>query len=262
MQGVRYYFNGSNENIEIKECSSALHSTKAHFHDEISVGLIERGECRSKIGGVSYEFKDKTLLVIPPEIVHNCSPYDIGQWDFKMLYINSQWFEDSFGVDTTKLSVFCKRLDNGSFAQIAEIFENMNEYRSSLEDEAEFLMKLSNVMSMNKVDREKDVTQGMRKLREYIHSNYLQGLMLEDLERVSGLSKYCLMREYKKHYGMSPHQYITALRINHSKAIMKKDISILEAALQSGFYDQSHFTKSFKKYLGLTPLAYKNSIKL
>jgi AraC-like DNA-binding protein len=84
--------------------------------------------------------------------------------------------------------------------------------------------------------------------------------MLQDLVNISGLSKYYLIRKFEQEYGISPHQYLTSLRINHARKIMRRNKNISDVALEAGFYDQSHFTKTFKEHTGITPMKYLNDI--
>jgi len=80
---------------------------------------------------------------------------------------------------------------------------------------------------------------------------------LDDLERVSGINKFHLIRLFKDEFGIPPHMYQTLLRINYAKRQLRKQKQITEVALEAGFYDQSHFHKVFKSHTGITPEKYE-----
>ena len=94
-------------------------------------------------------------------------------------------------------------------------------------------------------------------IKEYLNENYLKDIMLDDLAKIAHVSKYYLIRKFNDCYGLSPHQYITNLRINYSKKLLKNKKDFADIAIESGFYDQSHFIKCFKEYTGVTPMKYK-----
>ena len=85
----------------------------------------------------------------------------------------------------------------------------------------------------------------------------MKNIRLNDLAKIANISKYYLIRKFNNCYGLSPHQYITNLRINHAKKLLKNKMDFASIAIESGFYDQSHFTKCFKEYTGVTPMKYK-----
>jgi AraC-like DNA-binding protein len=67
------------------------------------------------------------------------------------------------------------------------------------------------------------------------------------------MSPFHLLREFKKHVGFPPHAYLTHIRIQKARHMLKGPTPIAEVALQTGFCDQSQFTKRFKQVVGTTP---------
>lgn len=262
MQGVRYYFGSTNGNIEIKKCTNSIHSSKAHFHNEISLGLVETGSCKSEIYGKAYELAEKTMLIIPPKLVHKCSPYDYKTWKFKMLYINCEWFKNAFNSDKLDMKFSCTRINQKMFGNVIELFQDIERNNISIEAETKLLQYVYKLMSSGNSDKyEKELLKRVNSkkidlIKEYLNENYLRDITLDDIVKVSGISKYYLIRQFEESQGLSPHKYITNLRINHAKKLLKKAVDFTEIALESGFYDQSHFIKYFKEYTGVTPMKY------
>jgi AraC-like DNA-binding protein len=81
-------------------------------------------------------------------------------------------------------------------------------------------------------------------------------LALSDLCALTGLSKYHLLHIFTLQKGISPYNYLITVRINNAKKLLEQGIPLIEAAMRTGFSDQSHFTNYFKKYIGLTPKQY------
>ena len=97
---------------------------------------------------------------------------------------------------------------------------------------------------------------------EYIslhHDEKLTNQMLADL---CNLSESTFTRYFNKLFNMSPAVYIAKHRVNHAKILLEQsNLSITEIAQETGFFDSSHFNRTFKKIIGITPLSYKNTHK-
>ena len=75
--------------------------------------------------------------------------------------------------------------------------------------------------------------------------------------RYSGLSKSTLLRAFTKSKGITPYRYLEIIRINKAKQLLEKGILPIDAAIQTGFSDQSHFTNYFSSFIGLAPGVYR-----
>jgi transcriptional regulator GlxA family with amidase domain len=78
--------------------------------------------------------------------------------------------------------------------------------------------------------------------------------------------KITFIREFKRNIGLAPHHFQIQNRIRQAKHLLTQDdnVNITEVALATGFCDQSHFTKCFKRIVGLTPSQYieaQNSVE-
>lgn len=266
MRGIRYLFSPDYKNIEIKKCSSSLHSTKAHLHDELSVVLVEKGNFVIELFGRSYIQNEKSILVIPAKVVHKCIPVDLNNWNIRMIYIDTTWIEKIFDIPSTEVKFMYKELDNISYNKIRRIFSVIESFDKSVKSESEMLELISSILFFPR-EKYKEISNTIQQIKvlniikEFIEVNYLKDLMLQDFVNVSGLSKYYIIRQFEKKYGTSPHQYLTSLRINHARKIMRRSKNISGIAVETGFYDQAHFTKTFKEYTGITPKAYLKNIE-
>lgn len=90
---------------------------------------------------------------------------------------------------------------------------------------------------------------------EFIHANLFEDLSIEQLADQAYLSPFHFARLFKQTLGMSPHQYVLQNRIERAKRLIAKSpyLNLTEIGLSVGFFDQSHFSKSFKRVTGTTP---------
>jgi AraC family transcriptional regulator len=99
------------------------------------------------------------------------------------------------------------------------------------------------------------------KVRDYIEAHFAEPILLGDLASLAGIEIHKVTRAFKKSFGIAPHRYILRTRIARAKAMLRRhDMSLVDVALSTGFSNQSHFTKAFKKLTGLSPSNYRRSV--
>jgi len=100
--------------------------------------------------------------------------------------------------------------------------------------------------------------QQMRRLIDCVQAHLGQDLSLEVLAQQVGFSPYHFTRLFHQTTGESPHQFVLRQRIEHAQRLLKEtSVPLAQIALESGFANQSHLTRAFKRHLGLTPRAYR-----
>jgi len=94
----------------------------------------------------------------------------------------------------------------------------------------------------------------LRHVIAYIHANLDQQLTLGELASIAHMSTYHFARTFKQATGVSPHQYVLNARVGRAKGLlMRGNLSVAEVAQRVGFFDHSHFTRYFKRLLGVAP---------
>ena len=96
---------------------------------------------------------------------------------------------------------------------------------------------------------------------DYISGHYAEHIRLDELASLAGMNKYTLLRAFTRLRGITPYRYLETVRVNEAKKLLEQGIEPIEAAMQTGFVDQSHFSNFFKDFIGLTPKQYQNIFK-
>ena len=98
----------------------------------------------------------------------------------------------------------------------------------------------------------------LQRAREVLHAQWAESPALADVAQAAGVHPVSLARAFRRHFHCSIGDYLRRLRIeNACQQIAQSDTSLIEIAHAAGFYDQSHFARTFKRHTGLTPAAYR-----
>ena len=100
----------------------------------------------------------------------------------------------------------------------------------------------------------------LNRVLEYINANLSDKLELGVLAKVAGVNLYHFARSFKQSTGESPYQYVLRRRIEKAKEfLVHAQLSIIETSARTGFVDQSHFSKVFRRLVGVAPSEYRKS---
>lgn len=90
----------------------------------------------------------------------------------------------------------------------------------------------------------------------YMETHFTERLLLAELARMCSLSTFRFATVFRQRVGIPPHQYLCHLRVLHAQNLLRRGMPPIVAALESGFFDQSHFSRHFKRICGTTPGRY------
>lgn len=99
--------------------------------------------------------------------------------------------------------------------------------------------------------------QQLQRVADYVQANLDQPLTLAALAAQTGYSPYHFARRFREATGASPYQFVLRQRVNEAQRLLRAgQLPLLSVALACGFANQSHMTRLFRRYLGVTPGAY------
>ena len=98
--------------------------------------------------------------------------------------------------------------------------------------------------------------EAVRRVREYLQDHFHENVALDRLSQIANLSPYHLKRVFSAEVGILPHQYQAQVRIARAKLMLMKGVPIAQVAIDTGFADQSHFGRYFKRYMQVSPRRY------
>ena len=98
----------------------------------------------------------------------------------------------------------------------------------------------------------------LRQVKDFIDAQIANEITISDLAAVAGLSQYHFIRAFKDTVGLPPYQYVLSERIHRARGLLSNpDLSLGDVALAVGFSDASQLNRVFRKFVGVTPTAYR-----
>ncbi len=112
----------------------------------------------------------------------------------------------------------------------------------------------------DKLGREQRIPQAIVHARRLIDDDPTAPITLADLARESGLSQFQVVRAFSKATGLTPHAYLVQRRVHTARRLIANGTPLADAAVTSGFADQSHMTRIFIRKYGVSPRAYADAM--
>ncbi|MDC7232380.1 MAG: AraC family transcriptional regulator [Spirochaetales bacterium] len=267
---AQYYRSSYLPWIEVARVRGSRHSFPKHYHDQsYTVGLIDKGAsfCLGK-NADNLALQGSTVLINPGQI-HTGMPASDADLDYRMIYFDRKilhrMINDCRECDTDpEFSQFISDDKDlrSSLDQLAESVIGLEEARvhDVLEKECSLYTVLMNLSRFCSFSGDKDKIsrsdEKISKLKIILSSDLEKQVSLESVSGRLGISRFQLLRLFKKQYGITPHVYRTLCRVDKAARLLRDGKSLIYTAVESGFADQSHFSRTFKNFYGATPGQY------
>ncbi len=236
-----------------------------HFHEHYVIGFVEDGQRVLSCKNREYIIKKGNIILFNPGDNHACVQCDEGVFDYRGFNITRDVMLDLAEEVTGKQelpgfprNVIC---DAEIGCYLCLLHEMVMRGVSDFGKEEALLFLISALIQNYGKPFEDCVSecpQEIEKACEFIRQHFSERIDLDQICRHAGLSKSALLRAFTKAKGITPYRYLETIRISEAKALLGKGVQPVDAAMQTGFSDQSHFTNYFNSFIGLTPGAYQH----
>lgn len=93
---------------------------------------------------------------------------------------------------------------------------------------------------------------------DMIHQRLAQPVTTQELARAAGLSRSQFTRQFHRLFGAAPHEYLLRVRVNTAcRLLAESELKTTDIAVQTGFFDHSHFSRTFRRFMGTCPSVYR-----
>jgi AraC-like DNA-binding protein len=229
-----------------------------HRHDTYAIGVT--------LGGVqTFDYRGQTrhslpgqFVILHPDELHDGRAGDGGAFRYRTAYVAPAAIQDALGGCPLPFIDGAVSGDRRLGAAIGTLLEDYDhplsepEVQDVLHDLVLALQVVSGVArALPQVNR-----RAAKRAREFIEARDGAEVSLGELEAATGHDRWQLSRDFRALFGTSPHRYLVARRLDKARRLLLAGHSIADAAIVSGFADQSHFGRTFKKAYGVTPNAW------
>ncbi|MBG6176128.1 AraC-like DNA-binding protein [Labrenzia sp. EL_208] len=247
------------EGVERIEARFRGNGFNPHRHDTYAIGLTLNGVQTFRYRGEARASLPGQIIVIHPDELHDGGAGTERGLRYRMIYIQPEDVQTALGhsgtmglpfVDTPVLAdpVFRRSLSEG----LEDIDHEMGELKRS-HLLAELSQCLSKFGGSDLGNRQAIDLPSLRNCAEFLRESHKEQVRVGDLEGMTNLDRFTLSRQFKTVFGTSPHRYLVMRRLETVKRLLVLGKTLVEAAVESGFSDQSHMTRHFKRAFGMTP---------
>jgi AraC-like DNA-binding protein len=257
------------DNLELFHGSNMNHDYPPHVHEEYSVLLVLQGTETHICRGESYTAFPGSLMLNNADEAHSSSS---AKTEYRIVRIGRKALS-RIGVEVVgskfETPYFADPVvkDSTSFRLLLELHLKLEQSMSFLEQESEFISTMGLLIS--RLNRNHSTAQRLGRethhtslVRDYLKSHYAENVSLSQLTALTNLSPFYLLRVFRNHVGFPPHEYQTQVRIAHARKLIRDGNSISQVALETGFFDQSHLSRNFRRIVGMTPGQYSSQSKI
>jgi AraC-like DNA-binding protein len=236
-----------------------------HSHPHFSIGAITGGHSHYLNKRSRQEVGPGSLVLMNPEEVHACNPIADQPWSYLMFYLDTDWLrsqqeEAGLGNAFRPFDMTASR-DPLLYQGLLHLHHPLVQGPDPLAREvACHLFSRQLLARLTPASWDDRPPQHLQRAAELMQDDSTSPLSLAELSAVAGLTPSHFVRAFSHHYGMTPHAYLLDRRIRHARTLLRQGQPLVEVALASGFADQAHFQRQFKRRVAATPGQYRTQL--
>jgi AraC-like DNA-binding protein len=232
-----------------------------HRHDTYTIALTMSGvQAFNYRKEVRYSSPGQ-VLVLHPDEVHDGHCHDAAGFSYRAAYLPPEHVQTVLGGTELPFVANGVSADPALIAAAVNLVigcagsEDPGAYEDALFDLAQALKVASGRTAPATVANRTAVMRA----RDFLETAVVDGARLDQLEHVAGCDRWQLSRDFRALLGTSPYRYLQNRRVDLAKRLLREGSTLADAAQGAGFADQSHFGRTFRKAVGLTPKEWHRS---
>ena len=226
-----------------------------HRHDTYTVAFTLAGVQAFNYRGAMRHSLPGQVLILHPDEVHDGHCSDDAGFSYRAAYVPPAHVQAVLGGAELPFVVngvsTNPTLIAAAFNMVVDCanVDDPGAYEDALYDLAHAMNNAAGKVAKGRIANRTAVMRA----REFLETAVLFGVRLDQLEQVTGCDRWQLSRDFRALLGTSPYRYLQHRRVDLAKRLLREGETLAEAAHGAGFADQSHFGRTFRKAVGLTP---------
>jgi AraC-like DNA-binding protein len=242
--------------IERAEVHLSTYAFEPHRHDTYAIGITTAGVQVFGYRGSRRVCLPGQLHVLHPDESHDGAAGSDDGLRYRIVYIAPELVSDALAGRALPFVADPVQALGPMARPIASLLADVDDPMSELgrvevaTEVADGLLSLS-----GRPDRRRDPidTRAVERVRDHLAAHAREQTPAATLEEIAGTDRFTIARQFRWAFGTSPDRYRTLRRLALAQAAIECGRSLAQAAAETGFADQSHMTRQFKRTYGLTP---------
>lgn len=256
------------ETLELLRARYTRQRFAPHAHDEYVFGVVETGAARTTFRGHEDVHETGCVITFAPGEVHTGAAATDDGWSYRMLY-PSESLVRFVALEATGRDI-APTFDH-SFVHDPDMAERLRVAHVVLESDTDRLRKEcallealgelvlrhgSRPVGADDSFSNPRSSAALRRVRDLLETEYSRTVTIRELADEAGLSSFHLIRAFRAAFGLPPYKYFEQVRIRQARRLIRLGFPLTHVVHATGFSDQSHLTRYFKRIVGVTPGSY------
>ncbi|MCK0770053.1 AraC family transcriptional regulator [Chromohalobacter canadensis] len=254
--------------VESRWASDSRACYRPHSHPTLSIGVVDRGQSQFQCQRRRERLTPGCLVSVPAGVVHDCNPLPDQPWSYQMLYLEPTWVSevlDEASAETDAApampsTVFIAR-DVAPYQAFCRLNALLFSSAPRADKEAGLIEFLGSRLWCHgdALAVHWPNSSALNDLQRHLLECLERPPSLEVLARDHGLSRYQVIRLFRRETGLTPHAWLLDQRIQQARRRLCQGVELSELAQELGFADQGHFQRAFKARVAVTPGRYRST---
>ncbi|HEU5418194.1 MAG TPA: AraC family transcriptional regulator [Streptosporangiaceae bacterium] len=263
---ARYWQHAGVAGVDLLRARYVTHRYGRHAHETYTFGLIEAGVEEFEYGGSLLRAAAGTVALLNPEVVHTGQAGIPDGWAYRVLYpevdvVTGVAAELGWRGTPSFPQTVVADPRSAAMLRAAHIAA---EHGDRLASSSLLRTALAGLLSAHAAAAPGGRTAAPRRApaavaltRDLLAERLAGPPSLDELAGLTGLSPFALLRAFRSETGLPPHAYLNQLRVRRARILLDDGLAPADVAARTGFADQAHLTRHFKRVVGVPPGAYQ-----
>lgn len=257
----RYWWDRHTPGLSLMCADFTTQEYPPHTHEAFAIAVTETGGSVIKSRGVVEQAHSSALFVFNPVEAHAGWMGWSQHWRYRSLYLTQSAIDAvARGLGIEDVPYFTRNMfgDPDLIAGFLSLHRALEEGRDLFRERELLFGTFGRLFQRHgsgggRIEPAPRDLLVLRTVTDLMSERYADNLRLEELSAAVGLTPFQLMGLFKRSVGLTPHAFLTQVRLKRACHYLRRGLAIAHVATASGFYDQSALTKHFKRCYGITP---------